>query len=73
MTDDVRRHPNGCIDFDFYRAEAVVLRRQAQRSAGLRLRLAIKAVMSGAIGFATVTPATPRGESAVAAPATHTR
>jgi hypothetical protein len=29
--DDVRRHPDGSVDFDFYRRRAVRLRAQAQR------------------------------------------
>ena len=55
MSDDVRRHPDGSIDFDFYRAEAVQLRRQALRDA-LRSANAGTSVMAGALGFAIVIP-----------------
>ena len=57
MTDDVRRHPNGCIDFDFYRTRATALRGQAMRDAAtLRLASAGAVVMAGALGFALVIP-----------------
>jgi hypothetical protein len=38
MTDDqhVRRHSDGSIDFDFYRARATTMRRQAMRDAFAR-------------------------------------
>jgi hypothetical protein len=55
MTDDFRRHPGGSIDFDFYRSQAVALRRQAMREAAtLRTASAGALVMAGAIGFAVV-------------------
>jgi hypothetical protein len=73
MTDDIRRHSNGCIDFDFCRAEAIALRRQARGEAGFRLGAATTAMMSGAIGFATVTPAAMDNDSVVAARIAPTR
>jgi hypothetical protein len=57
MTDDIRRHPNGCIDYDFYRAQAVALRRQAMRDIGPGLAGVGTAIMAGGLGFATVIPA----------------
>jgi hypothetical protein len=33
MSHDIRRHPDGSIDFDFYRVRATALRRQAMQGA----------------------------------------
>ena len=56
MNDEVRRGPDGSIDFDFYCARAAALRRQAFRDA-LRSPAAARAsVMAGALGFAIVIP-----------------
>jgi hypothetical protein len=55
MSDEVRRRPNGSIDYDFYRAEAERLRRQAIRDAA-RSTAGGAAVMAGALGFALVIP-----------------
>ena len=53
----VRRHPDGSINFDFYRASAAALRRQAMRdSPALRTASASALVMAGALGFAVVIP-----------------
>lgn len=54
MTDDARCLPGGTIDFDFYRAQGIALRRQAMRNAGLRLTSAATSVMAAAPGFAVV-------------------
>ena len=57
MTENVHRHPDGAIDFDFYRAEAAALRRQALREGlGLQSAAVGAAVMVAAVGFATVVP-----------------
>ena len=57
QTHDIRRHPDGSIDFDFYRASATVLRGEAMRdNRSLRMASAGTAVMAGAIGFALVVP-----------------
>jgi hypothetical protein len=56
MTDEIRRHSDGSIDFDFYRAEAGARRREAQRAA-LRHGAVGASVMAGALGFAVVIPA----------------
>ena len=57
MTDEFRRHPDGSIDFDFYRARATTLRRQAMRDAfTLRTGSAGALVMAGALGCAVVVP-----------------
>lgn len=54
---DIRRHPDGSIDFDFYRANATALRGQAMRdNRSLRMASAGNVVMAGAIGFALVVP-----------------
>lgn len=59
MNEDIRRHPNGPIDFDFYRTRGVALRRQAMRDAGMRIASAgASSVMAGALGFAIVIPST---------------
>jgi hypothetical protein len=57
MSDDIRRHPNGWIDHDFYRAEAIALRRQAMRDGGPGFAASGTAIMAGGLGFATVIPA----------------
>ena len=60
QTHDVRRHPDGSIDFDFYRASATALRGQAMRdNRALRAASAGAVVMAGAIGFALVVPSAP--------------
>jgi hypothetical protein len=60
QTHDIRRHPDGSIDFDFYRASAAELRRQAMRdNRTLRVASAGAVVMAGAIGFALVVPSAP--------------
>jgi hypothetical protein len=41
---DIRRHPDGSIDIDFYRAGTTALRRQAMRDAW-KLRRATAAVL----------------------------
>lgn len=57
MTDNFRRHPDGSIDFDFYRSEATALRRQAMRDAAtVRTASAGVLVMAGALGFAVIIP-----------------
>ena len=57
QTHDVRRHPDGSIDFDFYRASVTALRGQAMRdNRTLRMASAGAVVMAGAIGFALVVP-----------------
>ena len=56
---DVSRHPDGSIDFDFYRARAAELRRKAMRDvATQRIAPAVTSVMTGAIGFAVALPST---------------
>ena len=55
MTDEIRRHPDGSIDFDFYRSDAASRRREARRGA-LRHGVAGASVMAGALGFALVIP-----------------
>lgn len=59
MTDqtEVRRHADGSIDYDFYRARAHALRRQALRDTKmLPMASAGALVMAGALGFALVVP-----------------
>jgi anti-sigma factor RsiW len=73
-TDTVRRHPDGSIDFDFYRASATALRRQAmqdgkvlRKMSGAMLTLAcvigvvtlIASTASRDIGVTTASAATP--------------
>ena len=54
---DIRRHPNGSIDLEFYRASATALRRQAMHdNRPLRGASASAMVMAGAVGFALVIP-----------------
>jgi hypothetical protein len=58
-TPTFRRHPDGSIDFDFYRERAATLRRQAMRDlATQRIAPAGSMVMAGALGFAVVLPTT---------------
>ena len=65
---DVRRHPGGSIDFDFYRVSTTALRGQAMRNnRSLRMASAGSAVMAGAIGFALVVPSAPALGDRVAA------
>ena len=54
MSDDVRRHCDGSIDFGFYREKATALRRQAFRETFRPA--AAGAVMAGGLGFAIVIP-----------------
>jgi hypothetical protein len=54
---DVRRHDDNSIDFDFYRTRSTALRRQAMRDAHtLRMATLGSLVMVGAVGFAMVIP-----------------
>lgn len=58
MTDIIRRHPDGSIDFDFYRADATRMRTEAMRGsltgpwakAGMLVMLACVTVLSILIG-----------------------
>ena len=65
--DDTRRHPDGSIDFDFYRRRAARLRRQGRRDLYKRARLPVGwrnmlcnalfgAAVMAAIAFAIGTP-----------------
>ena len=45
-TDSVRRHADGSIDFDFYRATMIALRRQAMRDTHVLRTAAVGAVMT---------------------------
>ena len=55
QTHDIRRHPGGSIDFDFYRTSATALRGQAMRdNRALRVASAGAVVMVAALGFALV-------------------
>lgn len=57
-TSTVRRQSSGSIDYDFYRAQAHALRRQALRDAAAMRSGSVGAlVMAGALGFAIVVPA----------------
>ena len=59
MTDEteIRRHADGSVDIDFYRARAHTLRRQAIRDAKMMPMASAGAlVMAGALGFALVVP-----------------
>jgi hypothetical protein len=57
-----RRHPDGSIDFDFYRARAATLRQVALREvARERIVPAGTSVMAGALGFAIAVPCTTTG------------
>ena len=49
-TENIRRHPDGSIDFDFYRADARALRRQAMRDAIAPRRVSVGALAT-AVGF----------------------
>jgi hypothetical protein len=56
---DIRRHPDGSIDIDFYRARAAALRGQAKRD-GVMLKMASAIVLTVASGLAlAVLVATP--------------
>ena len=48
---DIRRHPDGSIDIDFYRTRAAVLRGQAKRD-GVMLKMASAVVLTVAGGIA---------------------
>ena len=53
----VRRHHDGSIDFDFYRASAAALRRQGMRDGPAVRAASVSAlIMAGALGFAIVIP-----------------
>jgi MprA protease rhombosortase-interaction domain-containing protein len=53
----IRRHSNGSIDFDAYRAGATAQRGQALHDAhALRMITAGALVMAGVLGFAIVLP-----------------
>jgi hypothetical protein len=54
-TDTVRRHPDGSIDFDFYRAGATALRRQAMEDAfKLKSAARLMALSAAALAVATL-------------------
>ena len=56
---DIRRHPDGSIDIDFYRTRAAALRGQAKRD-GVMLKMASAIVLTVAGGLAlAVLVATP--------------
>jgi hypothetical protein len=68
---DIHRHPNGCVDVDFYRTRAIALRGQAKRDAAtLKAAGAIVLAMAGAFAIviliAAVPMLAPSGHSAVA-------
>jgi len=70
QTDTVRRHPNGAIDLDFYRAGATALRRQAMRDAStVRKAFAGALVTMGVLGLAVGVAALPRSVPTVTATA----
>jgi len=48
---DIRRHPDGSIDIDFYRTRAAALRGQAKRD-GVTLKMASAGVLTVAGGLA---------------------
>lgn len=55
-----QRHPNGSIDFDFYRGRATALRGQAKRDAStLKAACAFVLTMFGAIAVAVLIAAAP--------------
>jgi hypothetical protein len=56
-----RRHADGSIDFDFYRARAADLRRQAMRDVANQHIAPAFTVMAGALGFALLLPSTSGG------------
>jgi hypothetical protein len=67
----IRRHPDGSIDFAFYRAGATALRRQAMRDAAtLRTAwmggLAMAGVLAVTVMLAATPMATPKDPLAVA-------
>jgi hypothetical protein len=68
---DIRRHPNGCIDVDFYRTRATALRGQAKRDAATLkaasvVVLAAAGVFAVAILVAAVPAPAPTNQSRVA-------
>jgi hypothetical protein len=68
---DIRRHPNDCIDLDFYRTRAAALRGQANRDAATlkaarAVVLAIAGVLAVAILVAIVPAPAPTGQSTLA-------
>ena len=59
---DIRRHGDGTIDFDFYRAQAAALRSQAMREA-FKFKATFKFVLmtfalAGGVAVAAFAPAT---------------
>ena len=67
---NVRRHPNGAIDLDFYRVNATALRRQAMRDgATLRRALVGALVTMSVLGVAVGLAALPRQGATVTAAA----
>ena len=71
ISQDIRRHPDSSIDFDFYRTRAIALRRQALRDAST-LRSACAGVLTivGALAVVFLVAAAParapNGSAAVA-------
>jgi hypothetical protein len=67
-TDDVRRHPDGSIDFNFYRRRAARRRAQAMRRLVSRVTLhrnpLVGVAVLAAIAMAIGTPGTPGGRHA---------
>jgi hypothetical protein len=69
--ENIRRHPNGCIDVDFYRTRAAALRGQAKRDgdvlkAASAVVLAIAGVIAVAILVAVVPAPAPTSQSTLA-------
>jgi hypothetical protein len=57
---DVRRHPDSCIDFDFNRTRATALRDQAKRDTStLKAAFAFVLTMLGALAVALLIAAAP--------------
>ena len=54
QSQEIRRHRDGSIDFDFYRARAVALRSQAMREA-FELKSTLKFVLVTAVAITAVT------------------
>jgi hypothetical protein len=74
MTDDIRRHPDGGIDFDLYRARSNAMRRKALRdSYALRLGSIGVVTMLALASFVAVIVATPAPDRHASATVVHAR
>lgn len=48
---DIHRHTDGAIDFDYYRRQAILFRREAFRKMALRMRAIVRCAAGQSLHF----------------------